>query len=235
MNISGSTVLITGANRGIGAEYVRQLRDRGARKIYAAARDPRTVEQADGVEPIALDVTNREQIDAATQKASDVQVVINNAGIALPQLLVGGDIDAARTEFETNVFGTLNVATAFAPVLKANGGGAILNALSAVAWLSFPGFAAYSATKSAAWSLTDGLRHELKDQGIQVVGLLMGPVDTEMGAQFPIPDKVTPAQVVTAALDGIEAGADEVIADELTKAVQSSLPAGPARYATLLG
>lgn len=235
MNISGSVVLVTGANRGIGAEFVRQLRARGAAKIYAAARDPYTVEAAAGVEPIALDVTNHEQVEAAARHATDVRIVINNAGIAVSQPLVGGDLSIARTEFETNVFGTLDVASTFAPVLKANGGGTILNALSAVAWLSFPGFAAYSATKSAAWSLTDGLRFELKSQGTHVVGLLMGPVDTEMGARFPLPDKVSPAQVVAAALDGIESGVDEVLADELTKAVQSTLTSGTSRYATLLG
>lgn len=235
MKISGSVVLITGANHGIGAEFVWQLRERGAAKIYTGARDPQTIETADGVEPIALDVTSQEQIEAATRKAADVQIVINNAGVANPQPLVGCNADGARREFDTNVFGTLTVATAFAPTLKANGDGAILNSLSAVAWLSFLGFASYSATKSAPWSLTDGLRHELKDQGTQVVGMLTGPVDTDMGAQIPLPDKVTPAQVVTAAPDGIEAGVDEVLADELTKAVQGAPPSGTSRYAALLG
>ncbi|MFH9969019.1 SDR family oxidoreductase [Streptomyces mirabilis] len=235
MGISGSVVLVTGANRGIGAEFVRQLLERGAAKVYAAARDPHAVKPAGRVEPIQLDVTNHAEVEAAARQASDVQIVINNAGIAVPQPIIGGDISVIRNEFETNFFGTLDVASAFAPALKANGGGTILNALSAVAWLSFPGFASYSASKAAAWSLTDGLRHELKEQGTHVVGLLMGPVDTTMGAQFPLPDKATPAHIVTAALDGIESGTDEVLGDDLTKTIQGTLTSGAARYAALFG
>jgi short-subunit dehydrogenase len=235
MEITGSVVLVTGANRGMGAEYVRQLRERGAAKIYAAARDPRTIEAADGVEPIELDITNHAQIEAAARRASDVQILINNAGIVAPQPLVGGDVSLVRGEFEANVFAPVDVASTFAPVLKANGGGTILNALSAAAWLSIPGFASYSATKSAAWSLTDALRLELKGQGTHVVGLLVGPVDTEMGAQFPFPEKTSPVQVVMAALDGIESDADEVLADDLTKMLQGTLTTGTARYATMLG
>jgi NAD(P)-dependent dehydrogenase (short-subunit alcohol dehydrogenase family) len=140
MNISGSVALVTGANRGIGAEFVRQLRQRGATTVYAGARDPRSVTPADGVRPLALDVVDRGQIAAAVAAAADVRIVINNAGIAIGQPLIGGDLDAVHREFETNVFGPLYVAGAFAPVLKANGGGAIVNALSAVSWFSFPGW-----------------------------------------------------------------------------------------------
>jgi NAD(P)-dependent dehydrogenase (short-subunit alcohol dehydrogenase family) len=234
MKLADSVVLVTGANRGIGAEFVRQLRARGVAKVYAAARDPQTIADAPGVEPLLLDVTRPEQVAAAAQHAADVRLVINNAGIAIGQPLVDADLAAIHREFETNVFGPLHVARAFAPVLAANGGGAILNALSAVSWLSFPGMAAYSATKAAAWSLTDGLRLELAGQGTQVVGLHMGPVDTEMGTLFPL-DKVSPAQVVTAALDGIEAGADEVLADDLTRTIKSTLTSAPSRYAALVG
>jgi NAD(P)-dependent dehydrogenase (short-subunit alcohol dehydrogenase family) len=234
VEIKDSVVLVTGANRGIGAEWVRQLRARGAAKIYAGARDPQSVSPADGVVPIALDVTDQAQVAAAAELAADVQIVINNAATSFRQPLVGGDVEQIRKEFETNVFGLVYVAEAFAPVLKANGGGAIVNALSAVSWFSFPGMAGYSATKSAAWNLTDALRLELQDQGTLVVALHSGAVSTPMGDNFPI-DKVDPDQVVTAALDGLQAGNTEVLADDISRAVKSTLTSDPSRYATILG
>lgn len=234
MEIKGSVVLVTGANRGIGAEWVRQLRARGAAKIYAGARDPQTIAAADGVVPIALNVTDKAQIAAAAEQASDVNIVINNAAISHRQPLIGGDLDKIHDEFETNVFGPLYVAEAFAPVLKANGGGAIVNALSAVSWFSFPGMAGYSATKSAAWNLTDALRLELADQGTLVVGLHSGAVSTPMGDNFPI-DKVEPHQVVSAALDGLQAGQSEVLADDISSVIKSTLTSDPSRYAVILG
>jgi NAD(P)-dependent dehydrogenase (short-subunit alcohol dehydrogenase family) len=234
VEIKDSVVLVTGANRGIGAEWVRQLRARGAAKIYAGAREPRSVSPADGVVPIALDVTDQAQVAAAAELAADVQIVINNAATSFRQPLVGGDVEQIRKEFETNVFGLVYVAEAFAPVLKTNGGGAIVNALSAVSWFSFPGMAGYSATKSAAWNLTDALRLELQDQGTLVVALHSGAVSTPMGDNFPI-DKVDPDQVVTAALDGLQAGNTEVLADDISRAVKSTLTSDPSRYATILG
>ena len=234
MEIKGSVVLVTGANRGIGAEWVRQLRERGAAKIYAAARNPETVEPAEGVVPIVLDVNDPAQVAAAAEQAKDVQIVINNAAIVHSQPIVTADIAKVRNEFETNVFGLLSVAQAFAPILKANGGGALLNALSAVSWFSFPGMAGYSATKAAAWNLTDALRLELADQGTLVVGLHSGAVDTAMGNQFPI-DKVEPSQVVTTALDGLEAGQTEVLADDISGVVKSTLTSDPSRYTAILG
>jgi NAD(P)-dependent dehydrogenase (short-subunit alcohol dehydrogenase family) len=234
MEIKGSVVLVTGANRGIGAEWVRQLRERGAAKVYAGARDPESVSDTDRVVPIALDVTDRSQVAAAAQHASDVQIVINNAAISFRQPLVGGDLDKVHDEFETNVFGPVYVAEAFAPVLKANGGGAIVNALSAVSWFSFPGMAGYSATKAAAWNLTDALRLELKDQGTLVLALHSGAVATPMGDNFPI-DKVEPEQVVRAALDGLQAGRTEVLADDISSVIKSTLTTDPSRYATILG
>jgi NAD(P)-dependent dehydrogenase (short-subunit alcohol dehydrogenase family) len=234
MDITGAVVLVTGANRGIGAEFVRILLERGAAKVYAAARQPEQIDDAERVVPIRLDVTDPEQAAAAAAIAGDVQIIINNAGIATPQPALGGDLAAMRNEFDVNFFGPLNVARAFAPVLAANGGGAILNSLSAVSWVSFPGFPAYSASKAAAWSLTDALRLELAEQGTQVVGLHMGPVDTEMGAQFPL-DRVSTDQVVNAALDGIQGGVHEVLADDLSSTIKSTLTADPGRYSTILG
>jgi NAD(P)-dependent dehydrogenase (short-subunit alcohol dehydrogenase family) len=234
MQINGSIVLVTGANRGVGAEWVRQLRERGAAKIYAGARDPQSVSTADGVVPITLNVTDKAQIAAAAEQAHDVQIVVNNAAILFSQKLIGGDLDRVHDEFETNVFGPVYVAQAFAPVLKANGGGAIVNALSAVSWFSFPGMAGYSATKAAAWNLTDALRLELQDQGTLVVALHSGAVATAMGDQFPI-DKVGPEQVVAAALDGLEAGKTEILADDISGVVKSTLTSDPSRYAVILG
>jgi NAD(P)-dependent dehydrogenase (short-subunit alcohol dehydrogenase family) len=236
MQIEGSVVLVTGANRGIGAEFVRQIRERGAARVYAGVRDIGSVTGADGIEPLALDVTDQDQIAAAAARATEVEILINNAGIVRVQRLVGGDLSLIRGEFETNVFGILRVSSAFAPVLAANGGGVILNVLSAVSWLSAPGTASYSATKAAAWSLTDGLRIELAGQGTQVVGLHMGPVDTDMGAQVQSDlDKLSPAELVDAALDGIEAGAVEVLADEVTRELKGSLTADPVdRYETFM-
>ena len=234
MDINGSVVLVTGANRGIGAEWVRQLRERGAAKIYAAARDPQSIPRSDGVVPLALDVTDRAQVAEAAAAASDVTIVVNNAAVSHRQPLLGADLDKVHDEFETNVFGLVYVAEAFAPVLKANGGGAIVNALSAVSWFSFPGMAGYSATKSAAWNLTDALRLELADQNTLVVALHSGAVATAMGDNFPI-DKVDPHQVVTAALDGLQAGATEVLADDISHVIKTTLTSDPSRYAAILG
>jgi short-subunit dehydrogenase len=234
MRIAGSTALVTGAGRGIGAEFVRQLSERGAALVYAGVRDPSSFEPRNGVEALRLDVTDQAQIAAAVARATDVQVLVNNAGVVAVQPLVGGDLEIMRGEFETNVFGLLRVSSAFAPVLAANGGGAMVNVLSAVSWFSAPGTASYSASKAAAWSLTDGLRVELAGQGTQVLALHMGPVDTDMGAQVGSGlDMMSPAEVVTAALDGLEAGAVEVLTDDLTREFKAALTADPAeRYAT---
>jgi NAD(P)-dependent dehydrogenase (short-subunit alcohol dehydrogenase family) len=231
MDIAGSVVLVTGANRGIGAEFVRQLRERGATKIYAAARDPHSVAAADGVESLALDVTHADQIAAAAQTASDVTLLINNAGVSAYSNLIDGDLDAIHREFDINVFGPVLLARAFAPILGANGGGAIINALSALSWFVFPGATSYSVSKAAAWSATDGLRIELAGQGTQVLGLHMGAVDTDMMQGYDGP-KITTADVVSAALDGLEAGSLEVLVDETARQVKAGLSLDPAeRYA----
>jgi NAD(P)-dependent dehydrogenase (short-subunit alcohol dehydrogenase family) len=232
MEIAGSVVLVTGANRGIGAEFVNQLKQRGAAKIYATARHPESI-TADGVETLALDVTDPTAITAVAAAADDVQLVVNNAGVSVGESLLDGDLEKIRLEFETNVFGPLTTARAFAPVLARNGGGAILNVLSALSWFAYPGSGSYSATKAAAWSLTDGLRHELQAQGTQVVALHMGAVDTDMTAGWDV-EKISPQAVVTAALDGIEAGQVEVLADDTARQLKASLTLDPSeRYAAV--
>ena len=229
MNIQNAVVLVTGANRGIGLAFAQALLARGARKVYAAARDPATV-TLPGVQALRLDVTKPEEIAAAAQQANDVMLVINNAGIAQPGGFLADDSDAvARRIFETNFFGVLNVSKTFAPVLKANGGGALLNVLSVASWVNGGELAAYSASKSAAWSLTNALRHELAAQKTQVLGLHMAYVDTDLTRGFEV-QKSSAEEIVQRALDGLEAGADEVLADALTQQVRQGLTAPRPAY-----
>ncbi|OGB14550.1 MAG: short-chain dehydrogenase [Burkholderiales bacterium RIFCSPLOWO2_12_67_14] len=229
MNIENAVVLITGANRGIGLAFARELLARGARKVYAAARDPSTV-TLPGVQALRLDVTQPDQIAAAVRQAGDVTLLINNAGIAQPGGFLAPDSDAvARRLFETNFFGVLNMSKAFAPVLKANGGGALLNVLSVASWVNGGELAAYSASKSAAWSLTNALRHELAGQNTQVLGLHMAYVDTDLTRGFEVP-KSSAEDIVQRALDGLAAGADEVLADGLTEQVRQGLTAPRPSY-----
>ncbi|MGO4503734.1 MULTISPECIES: SDR family oxidoreductase [unclassified Dyella] len=228
MNIKDATVLVTGANRGLGLVFTRELLARGARKVYAAARDPATITEP-GVQPLRLDVTNPDDVAAAAKLASDVTLVINNAGIAQAGGFLAEDSEAVtRRIFETNFYGMLSMSKAFAPVLKANGGGALLNVLSVVSWVS-GAMAAYSASKSAAWSLTNALRLELAGQNTQVTALHMGFVDTDLARDFDAP-KSTSEDIVKRALDGLEAGEDEVLADERSVQVKQGLAAARPIY-----
>jgi NAD(P)-dependent dehydrogenase (short-subunit alcohol dehydrogenase family) len=224
MKIENSVALVTGANRGIGLAFARELLARGARKVYAAARNPSTV-SLPGVQALQLDVTNPKDIAAAAELAADVTLVINNAGVAQPGGFLAPDSDeVARRIFDTNVFGVMNLSKAFAPVLKANGGGALLNVLSVAAWVNDGQLAAYSASKSAAWSLTNALRHELAAQKTQVLGLHMAYVDTDLTRGFDVP-KSSAEDIVRSALNGLEAGLDEVLADALTQQIHQGLTA----------
>lgn len=232
MLVKNAVVLVTGANRGIGAEFVAQLRERGAAKIYAASREIGAVE-VPGVTPLRLDVTDPEQIEAAAAAAGDVQVLINNAGISTGASVVSGAVTDIRREMETNFFGPLLMTRAFAPILRANGGGGIVNVVSALSWFTIPGASAYAASKAAAWSLTDGTRLELADQGTRVVGVYMGLVDTDMAAGVAAP-KLAPSDLVAAGLDALESGLDEVLADDWARLVKSVLALAPGqRYGQL--
>ncbi|HEX7891942.1 MAG TPA: SDR family oxidoreductase [Ramlibacter sp.] len=229
MQLAQATVLITGANRGIGLAFAREALARGARRVYAAARDPASV-SLPGVYPIALDVTDPEQVARAARDCGDVDVLINNAGIAA----TGGFLDdptleTTRRQFETNFFGMLRMAQAFGPVLARNGGGAMLNVLSIASWINRPLLGTYGASKSAAWALTNGLRHELRAQGTQVSALHMGFVDTDLTRGIEMP-KSTPEAIVRAALDGLEAGVLEILADEATRQVRQSLASDSPAY-----
>ncbi|MEA9986136.1 SDR family oxidoreductase [Subtercola sp. RTI3] len=220
--LSGATVLVTGANGGLGAEFVRQALDRGAAKVYATARTPR--EWSDPrVVPLALDVTSTASIAAAVAQAADTSIVVNNAGVLGAGGILEGTLDDLRAVFETNFFGAVAVARAFAPVVGANGGGAYLDVHSVLSWIGLAG--GYSASKAAYWSATNSLRLELAPQGTQVVGLHLGYTDTPMTAGIDAPMN-DPADVVRAAYDGLEVGELEVLADQLSADVKSGL-AGP--------
>ena len=224
MKLENSVVLVTGANRGIGLAFARALLARGVRKVYAAARNPATVTLR-GVHALQLDVTKSEEVAAAAQYAADVTLVINNAGIAQPGGFLAPDSETvSRRIFETNVFGMLSMSKTFAPVLKANGGGALLNVLSVASWVNGGELAAYSASKSAAWSLTNALRHELAAQKTHVLGLHKAYVDTDLTRGFDV-QKSSADDIVQRALDGLEAGADEVLADALTQQIRQGLTA----------
>jgi NAD(P)-dependent dehydrogenase (short-subunit alcohol dehydrogenase family) len=222
MQIADAVVLITGANRGIGLAFAREALARGARRVYAAARDPGQV-QLPGVLPIALDVTDPQQVARAARDCGDVSLLINNAGVAATGgFLQDTTLASTRDQLEVNFFGMLRMAQAFAPVLAANGGGAMLNVLSIASWINRPLLGTYGATKSAAWALTNGLRHELRAQGTQVTALHMGFVDTDLTRGIEGP-KSTAEAIVREALAGLEAGSDEVLADAATQQVKRSL------------
>ncbi|MDH2053222.1 SDR family oxidoreductase [Achromobacter marplatensis] len=234
MDLKNAVVLITGANRGLGLAFAREALARGARKVYAGARDPSTVTLA-GVEAIKLDVTNSQDVAAAAAHASDVTLVINNAGIAaIGGFMAEGSIESAQRHLDTNLFGSLRVAQAFAPVLAANGGGALLNVLSIASWINGPLLGVYAMSKSAAWAMTNGLRNDLRAQKTQVLGLHMGFVDTDLTKGIDGP-KSTPESIVSQAFDGLEAGAEEVLADDRTRQVKQGLSAEPAVYLKALG
>jgi NAD(P)-dependent dehydrogenase (short-subunit alcohol dehydrogenase family) len=229
MLIENSVALVTGANRGLGLAFAQALLARGARKVYAAAREPSSI-TLPGVVPLALDVTNAAHIAAAVEAAGDVTLLVNNAGILRPSPLLGEDaLTAVRAELETNVFGPLATSRAFAPVLARNGGGAIINVLSVLSWVTLPQVATYSLSKAAAWSLTNGLRNELAAQGTQVLALHVGFMDTDMAKGVP-GAKAAPSAVAALALDGVESGAAEVLADQISQQVKSGLSAARASY-----
>jgi NAD(P)-dependent dehydrogenase (short-subunit alcohol dehydrogenase family) len=220
------TALVTGANRGLGRRIAAELVARGA-KVYAAARRPETVDLA-GVVPIQLDITDPDAVRRATEIATDVTVLVNNAGVSTRASLLSGLIEDVRLEMETHYFGTLNVTRAFAPIIEQNGGGAILNVLSVLSWLHFPASGAYSAAKAAAWAMTDAIRQELAPRGIHVAALHVGYMDTDMASYVPADQKTDPAVVAKLALDGLSAGEPEILADDMSRAVKAQLSAPPA-------
>jgi NAD(P)-dependent dehydrogenase (short-subunit alcohol dehydrogenase family) len=222
MQIEGSVALVTGANRGLGHAIARALVEGGAAKVYAAARDPQTVTDP-GLVPVALDVTDHAQVAAVAAELTDVDLVVNNAGVASVAFALTADLEQARRELEVNYLGTLAVAQAFAPVLKANGGGALVNVLSVVSFVSQAHLTTYSASKAAQWSITNALRVALREQGTLVTGVHVGYIDTDLAAGIDA-EKHAPADVAAAILDGVRNGAEEVLVDELSRTVKAALP-----------
>ncbi|SEH03836.1 Short-chain dehydrogenase [Nonomuraea solani] len=222
MELKEAVAVVTGANRGLGRHLAAQLVERGA-KVYAAARRPESVD-VPGVIPVRLDVTDDESIRAAAQIAPDTTLLVNNAGIATGTALVAGDLEAVRLEMETNFFGPLAVTRAFAPVIEANGGGAVLNVLSVLSWLHPAGSGAYASAKAAAWAQTNAVREELAPRGITVSALHVGFMDTDMVAAVTA-EKADPADVAAQILYGIEHGLPEILADDVTRTIKQSLAA----------
>lgn len=232
MRIDGAVAFVSGANRGLGLALARELLARGARKVYAGVRSPESAgDPVPRLVPVRLDVTDPASVAAAAAQCGDVNLLVNNAGIArvLEGTLDPAWIRTAREILETNFYGIVLATQAFAPVVEANGGGAILNVLSEVTWHSPPPVSAYAASKSAAWSFTNASRTDLRPRGIQVLALHVGFMDTDMTRGYEM-KKSSPREVAARALDALERGKEEVIADEQTQSIKAALGSEGAQY-----
>jgi len=229
MKLENAVVLVTGANRGLGLAFAQEALARGARKVYAAARNPASI-TLKGVVAVKLDVNNPEDVARVARDCADVTLLINNAGVAEKGGVLGENAEAMlRRQLETNLFGPLRLSRSFAPMLASNGGGGIINVLSIASWITGPVLATYSATKSAAWSMTNALRQELKEQHTHVLGLHVGFIDTDLASDFDVP-KIAPELVVTRTYDGLEQNAYQVLADDPTQQVHQALSSYPDIY-----
>jgi len=230
MNIVGSVVFVTGASRGLGLALAKVALEQGAAKVYAGVRNVEGF-NVPGIIPVQIDVTDEASVAAAAKQCQDTTVLVNNAGIGIVQdsSLASNMIELSRHLMDTNTFGIVRTAQAFAPILASNGGGAIINVLSDVTWLSRPMLAAYAASKSAAWSVTNALRLDLTTQKTQVVAVHVGFVDTDLVKGFDVP-KTDPQVVAQVVFDGLNKGLLEVLVDEGTRFIKSTLSQADAVY-----
>ena len=217
--IDGAVALVTGGHRGFGRALVDELLARGASKVYATSRSPQPLRD-ERIVPLVLDVTDEASVTTAADAAQDVSIVVNNAGIALGTPVLEAPIDRMREELETNLFGTIRVARAFAPVLATKPRSALVNVLSVLSWFSLG--TGYDVSKAAAWSATNSIRVRLRDQGTTVTALHVAYMDTDMTAGVHAP-KADPRDIARQAVDAIASGAPEVLADETTRAVKAKL------------
>lgn len=226
MNIENTTALVTGANRGLGRALVANLLARGARRVYAATRDGKPVAGDARIIPLALDITDPVQATAAAKAAPDVRLLINNAGVLASLNVLASEPAALQRDVDVNYYGLLNMARAFVPQLVAGGGAAIVNVLSVAAMASMPALGGYSASKAAAWSLTQALRGELRGKGVAVHAAFPGPIDTDMIRSFDLP-KTSAADVARAILDGVVAGHDDIAPDPMSADVLATFLRDP--------
>ena len=232
MDIVNSTVFITGANRGLGLAFAREARRRGAAKIYAGMRNTAGFNEPDII-PVSIDVTDKASIAAAARLAADTTLLVNNAGIA--ELIEGplsGDVEEqSQRLFDVNYHGVVRVTQAFEPILSAQPQAAIINVLSDIVWLPRPILTPYAASKAAAWSYTNQLRFHLREKGIQVLGLHVGFVDTDLTNGIDVP-KASPQDVASQTYDALAAGKSEIMADRGTTVLKSTLSAEVPGYIT---
>ena len=221
MKVQGGVALVTGANRGIGKAIAEELLARGASRVYAGVRDPGSVADSRLV-PVQLDVTDAARVAEVARELSDVQIVVNNAGIGHAATPLQANLDDARAELEVNYLGIISMTQAFAPVLAANGDGALVNMLSVVSWVAEPNLATYSGSKAAAWSFTNATRVQLKRQGTQVLGVHVGYVDTDLTAGLDV-EKIAPGPVAAAVIDALENGDSEIAVDEFSRGIKAAL------------
>lgn len=226
MKIRGCTALVTGANRGLGRALVAELLARGATRVYATARDESTFPRlGERVTPLRLDVRNAQEIAHVASVTKDVDLLINNAGVLASMAVLSARREDIERDFATNFFGTLEVTKALAPTLERTRG-AVVNVLTVASLASAPGLGGYSASKAAAWSLTQALRADLGKRGVTVHAAFPGPIDTDMVKGFPIA-KTSPVDVARAMLEGLEAGADDIATDAMSRSLLEAFRARP--------
>jgi NAD(P)-dependent dehydrogenase (short-subunit alcohol dehydrogenase family) len=220
MKLQNATALVTGANRGIGRALVQALLDAGVQKVYGTARDRNSLEALTALDPmrvisLQVDITDLNLVSQLSEQASDVNLLINNAGVLSFGNILDTTVETIHQQFDVNFYGTLNMARAFVPVLERNGGGAIVNLLTLVALASMPGLAAYNASKAAAWSMTQSLRASVADKNITVYGVFPGAVDTDMLAGVDMA-KTSPADIATAVLQGVATDREDIFPDPMS-------------------